>query len=439
MKKVLVDMSATLIHHGHIRLLKKASEIGEVIVGLTSDEEIKLKKGYVPELNFNQRKEILLSIKYVKEVIKTKWLITEEILNENLIDFLVHGNDNSNLVEDNKIILFNRTEGISSSELRYRAHKALIDKSNQKLMLTPGPSAISYESVKSFIPIFGRGDDEYNKIQQKVSEWLNLISGQDQTISLIGSATCAIEICIANFIKGKILAINNGYYSERLSNIAKQYYDIDILNIEDLETVKDQYDWIMGCYTETSTGYLLNIDALKKLKEKTNAKLFLDATGSIGLEENHNIADIIAYSSCKGLFGLTGASFISKKSSLKPSHEVESKLPFYLRYSTHAEKKITGPYHIINGLNEISKSHHLLVKNIRNFRKSFINTYSENLVWEEKNQPLLCTKINLNIKKKNPNSVLYEPRILSNGNIICHLHAIDGKSIDRLNNYIDFI
>ena len=40
-KLILVDMSATLIHHGHIRLIKKASELGEVVIALTSDEEIK--------------------------------------------------------------------------------------------------------------------------------------------------------------------------------------------------------------------------------------------------------------------------------------------------------------------------------------------------------------------------------------------------------------
>ena len=34
-------MSATLIHHGHIRLLKKASKFGKVIVALTTDKEIK--------------------------------------------------------------------------------------------------------------------------------------------------------------------------------------------------------------------------------------------------------------------------------------------------------------------------------------------------------------------------------------------------------------
>ena len=40
-KKILVDMSATIIHHGHIRLLKKASKYGKVVVALTKDNEVK--------------------------------------------------------------------------------------------------------------------------------------------------------------------------------------------------------------------------------------------------------------------------------------------------------------------------------------------------------------------------------------------------------------
>ena len=53
-------MSATLIHHGHIRLLKKASKYGDVIIGLSSDKDIKKYKGYSPELSYKFRKEILL-------------------------------------------------------------------------------------------------------------------------------------------------------------------------------------------------------------------------------------------------------------------------------------------------------------------------------------------------------------------------------------------
>ena len=46
-KRVLVDMSATIIHHGHIRLLKKASQIGKVIVALTRDRELKKIKAII--------------------------------------------------------------------------------------------------------------------------------------------------------------------------------------------------------------------------------------------------------------------------------------------------------------------------------------------------------------------------------------------------------
>ena len=117
--RVMVDMSATLIHHGHIRLLKKAAEIGEVVVALTSDDEVKKTKGYVPELNFAERKEILESIKYVSEVVSCPWLITEDFMKSQHCDLLVHGAE--------KLIIFPRTEGISSSMLRERVLDSLIE------------------------------------------------------------------------------------------------------------------------------------------------------------------------------------------------------------------------------------------------------------------------------------------------------------------------
>lgn len=120
MKRVMVDMSCTLLHHGHIRLLKKAADLGRVIVALTTDEEILLKKGYLPELKFSERKEILLAIKYVDEVVPTKWLVEDDFIIENKIDILVHGSDNSNKITACELMIFDRTEGISSQDLRMR-------------------------------------------------------------------------------------------------------------------------------------------------------------------------------------------------------------------------------------------------------------------------------------------------------------------------------
>ena len=68
-KKIMVDMSATLLHHGHIRILKKASKYGKIIVALTTDKEIKKFKTYKPEMNYSQRKEVIQSIRYVNKVV----------------------------------------------------------------------------------------------------------------------------------------------------------------------------------------------------------------------------------------------------------------------------------------------------------------------------------------------------------------------------------
>ena len=65
MKRILVDMSLTSLHHGHIRLLQKASLLGHVVVALCSDDEILEAKGFLPLLSFEHRKEIALAIRYV--------------------------------------------------------------------------------------------------------------------------------------------------------------------------------------------------------------------------------------------------------------------------------------------------------------------------------------------------------------------------------------
>lgn len=120
-KRIMVDMSATLIHHGHIRLLKKAAKFGEVVVGLSSDKDILKYKGYISELNFLQRKEIISSIRYVSSVVKVNYHVNEKDLKKYNIDLLFHGSDNFNKIRKKKLKIFNRTPGVSSSLLRIKA------------------------------------------------------------------------------------------------------------------------------------------------------------------------------------------------------------------------------------------------------------------------------------------------------------------------------
>ena len=53
-KKVYVGLSADILHEGHINILKKASKLGNVTVGLLTDTAISSYKR-LPHLNYKQR------------------------------------------------------------------------------------------------------------------------------------------------------------------------------------------------------------------------------------------------------------------------------------------------------------------------------------------------------------------------------------------------
>lgn len=57
-KKVYIGLSADLIHPGHINVIKKAQEFGEVTLGLLTDQAIASYKR-LPMMNFEQRKAVV--------------------------------------------------------------------------------------------------------------------------------------------------------------------------------------------------------------------------------------------------------------------------------------------------------------------------------------------------------------------------------------------
>ncbi len=94
MKKKIcyVGLSADILHEGHINILKIASKLGKVIVGLLTDEAIASYKN-IPYLNFKERKIILQNIKYVSKVIPQQTLDYVENLERIKPNFVVHGDD----------------------------------------------------------------------------------------------------------------------------------------------------------------------------------------------------------------------------------------------------------------------------------------------------------------------------------------------------------
>jgi cytidyltransferase-like protein len=426
-KRIMVDMSATLIHHGHIRLLKKASEFGEVVVGLTTDNEIISKKGYQPELDFEYRKEILESIKYVSEVVSVPWLLDESILKKYNIDFLVHGSDNSNLISKDKLKIFPRTQGVCSTDIRQNAMRAITQINNQKLMLTPGPAVVLYENLQYLKPLFGRGDNEYIQMSEVVTDWIKQLSGQDEVVTMQGSATLALELAAQSFVAGKVLLVSTGYYSDRLEKLLPKDCELTICKYEELDSIKDNFNWVLCAYTETSIAFKVDLEGVKNKANECGAKLFVDATGSIGLENNHQLADVMAFSSCKGLFGLTGAGFVAYKSDLT-SKKLDT---FYFNLSTQASKMTTGPYHAIASLYGVIKKHDIFRQRVVDSKNTILNKYQD--ITRNSNQPLLCTYLEGVVVKEDDNVILYTPRSELSGSVVCHFGEIhyDIVNIDK--------
>jgi len=92
MKKVYVAMSADLIHPGHLNIINEARKLGEVILGLLTDEAIASYKR-LPALTYEQRKVIVENIKGVAEVVPQTTLDYVPNLRKIKPDYVVHGDD----------------------------------------------------------------------------------------------------------------------------------------------------------------------------------------------------------------------------------------------------------------------------------------------------------------------------------------------------------
>jgi hypothetical protein len=314
------------------------------------------------------------------------------------------------------------------------------EQNSRKLLFTAGPASLLPENMTGLRPCFGRGDDDYAKVEEQVLGALKTMTGHRHIARMQGSASLALEIMALNFLCGRVLVVSTGYYSDRLNFLAdsarRHTGEVkEVLRVawNTLDTMTGHFDWIFACYTETSCGLKLPIETLRALAAKTGARLMLDATASIGLESGHEMADVIGYSSCKGLFGLTGASFIAFNN--PPSIEVDS---FYLSLETHIGKSMTGPYHAICSLVDVLPSHDDFRAAVVENKKMFMMRMNGHLTLPPTHQPLLCTHVDGEIKGIDPRAILYKPRCSAGGSVVCHLgeahlgRAAAGRILDAL-------
>lgn len=137
MRTVLTYGTFDLFHLGHVRLLKRLSELGDrLIVGISSDEfnELKGKKSF---FSFAERKEILEACKYVDLVIaENNWEQKPLDILKYEVDIFGMGSDWNgkfdHLSEFCKVLYLERTQDISTTEIKKSI--SMIDEQQLKMM-----------------------------------------------------------------------------------------------------------------------------------------------------------------------------------------------------------------------------------------------------------------------------------------------------------------
>lgn len=91
-KLVYIAIAADILHTGHINVINKGAELGEVVLGILSDEAIASYKR-VPLFNYEIRKSIFENVKNVSRVVKQDTIDYTENLMKLKPDYVVHGDD----------------------------------------------------------------------------------------------------------------------------------------------------------------------------------------------------------------------------------------------------------------------------------------------------------------------------------------------------------
>ncbi|CAI2686198.1 glycerol-3-phosphate cytidylyltransferase [Lactobacillus kunkeei] len=123
MTKVITYGTFDLLHKGHVRLLKRAKELGDDLTVCVSTDEFNAEKGKKAYTSYEDRKYVLEAIRYVDHVIpENNWDQKIKDVVDNNIDIFVMGDDwegKFDFLKDYcKVVYLPRTEGISTSKIK---------------------------------------------------------------------------------------------------------------------------------------------------------------------------------------------------------------------------------------------------------------------------------------------------------------------------------
>ena len=123
MRRVITYGTFDTLHHGHIRLLRRAREFGDYLIVALSTDEFNAVKGKSAKFSYEERKHDLEAIRFVDLVIpEHNW--EQKTMDVDLyhVDVFVIGDDwkgKFDFLSSQCVVKYiSRTDGISSSQIR---------------------------------------------------------------------------------------------------------------------------------------------------------------------------------------------------------------------------------------------------------------------------------------------------------------------------------
>lgn len=147
-RTILTYGTFDLFHIGHVRLLRRLSELGDRLIVGCSTDEFNAGKGKTSVIPYQQRREILLACRHVSEVIpEENWDQKRRDIVDYNIDIFAMGDDWAgkfdSLSDLCQVVYLPRTEDISTTEVRHMVHSLYEEKMRKMQNLISELSALS--------------------------------------------------------------------------------------------------------------------------------------------------------------------------------------------------------------------------------------------------------------------------------------------------------
>ncbi|MET7765790.1 aminotransferase class V-fold PLP-dependent enzyme [Streptomyces sp. NPDC005393] len=243
-----------------------------------------------------------------------------------------------------------------------------------RLLFNPGPTNTRASTKRALVvDDMSHRAPAFRAVLQQVRDALLRVLGAEsdfEALLFACSGTGANEAAV-NCLRGPVLALVTGYYSERLADIVERS-GLEVRRMRfgtfqgiDPREVAAELDATPGIrsltfvHHETATGVLTPMAALNRLAAERGILTLVDAISSVGAHRmtlDADGPDVLTVTSNKGLEGLPGVSFVVGRRAVlenaRPGHSYYFDIARQLEMQRGAEVPFTVPVQVICALAE---------------------------------------------------------------------------------------